>query len=228
MHDGASPRGHAAIAVPAPASPAVAQAFAQATPAVRPTHVPLVGRRRVGRARSCAIARDASSGISNGRISSSPKPGSPRPILDFRAQADGPVKLAMLFDISGSMRVGSKAVDARQAARHVFGALEPATRRRVSVRHAARPGHAVHVRSARRSRRRWITSQSPFGQTSLYDAVAETARRSPAEGPGGGRMPQRSAVVVLTDGIDTRSRLTPGAGRDDRRAASTSRSTSSR
>ena len=37
----------------------------------------------------------------------------------------GPVKLAMLFDISGSMRVGTKAVDARQAARHVFGALKP-------------------------------------------------------------------------------------------------------
>ena len=29
--------------------------------------------------------------------------GQVRPILDFRAQADGPVKLAMLFDISGSM-----------------------------------------------------------------------------------------------------------------------------
>src|SRR4026209_831287 len=51
--------------------------------------------------------------------------GQPRPILDFRAQADGPVKLAMLFDICGSMRVGTKAVDARQAARHVLGALKP-------------------------------------------------------------------------------------------------------
>ncbi len=51
--------------------------------------------------------------------------GKPRPILDFRAQADGPVKLAMLFDVSGSMRVGTKAVDARQAARHVFGAMRP-------------------------------------------------------------------------------------------------------
>ncbi|MDP9322675.1 MAG: VWA domain-containing protein, partial [Acidobacteriota bacterium] len=50
--------------------------------------------------------------------------------------------------------------------------------------------------------------QTPFGQTSLYDAVAQVARAVAAEGPGGGRMPQRSAVVVLTDGIDTRSRLT--------------------
>ena len=50
--------------------------------------------------------------------------------------------------------------------------------------------------------------QSPYGQTSLYDAIAETARLVASEGPGKGRVPQRSAVVVLTDGIDTRSRLT--------------------
>jgi VWFA-related protein len=50
--------------------------------------------------------------------------------------------------------------------------------------------------------------ESPYGQTSLYDAIAETAKLVAAEGPGKGRVPQRSAVVVLTDGIDTRSRLT--------------------
>ena len=42
----------------------------------------------------------------------------------------------------------------------------------------------------------------------MYDAIAETARLVAGEGPGKGRVPQRSAVVVLTDGIDTRSRLT--------------------
>ena len=51
--------------------------------------------------------------------------GEPRPILGFRAESDGPVKLALLFDVSGSMRLGSKVVDARQAARHLFGALRP-------------------------------------------------------------------------------------------------------
>jgi len=43
----------------------------------------------------------------------------------------------------------------------------------------------------------------------MYDAVAETARVVATAGSGGGRLPQRSAVIVLTDGIDTRSRLTP-------------------
>src|SRR6266516_750063 len=46
--------------------------------------------------------------------------GERRPIVGFRAEDDGPVKLAVLLDVSGSMRVGSKAVDARQAARHIF------------------------------------------------------------------------------------------------------------
>jgi VWFA-related protein len=134
--------------------------------------------------------------------------GQPRPILDFRAQADGPVKLAMLFDISGSMRVGTKSVDARQAARHVFGALRPGDEA------------AIFSFDTRLERVTPFTSdlatldksldhiQTPYGQTSLYDAIAETAKLVAAEGPGKGRVPQRSAVVVLTDGIDTRSRLT--------------------
>ncbi len=134
--------------------------------------------------------------------------GEPRHILDFRAQADGPVKLALLFDISGSMRVGSKEVDARHAARHVVSALR------------ATDEAAVFSFDTRLDRVTNFTSdvsalnaafehvEPPFGQTSLYDAIAETARAVAAAGPGGGRLPQRSAVVVLTDGIDTRSRLT--------------------
>src|SRR4051812_3308779 len=43
--------------------------------------------------------------------------GQPRPIVGFRAEADAPVRLAIVFDVSGSMRVGTKAADAREAAR---------------------------------------------------------------------------------------------------------------
>src|SRR5262249_57148683 len=45
--------------------------------------------------------------------------GERRPIVSFKAEDDGPVKLAILVDVSGSMRVGTKAVDAQQAARHL-------------------------------------------------------------------------------------------------------------
>jgi VWFA-related protein len=134
--------------------------------------------------------------------------GEPRRILDFRAQADGPVKLALLFDISGSMRVGSKAVDARQAALHVFSALRPMDEAAV-FSFDTRLDRVTKFTSDVSSLKAALDHvEPPFGQTSLYDAVAETARAVAAEGPGGGRLPQRSAVVVLTDGIDTRSRLT--------------------
>jgi len=46
----------------------------------------------------------------------------------------------------------------------------------------------------------------PYGQTSLYDAIALTARRVVDTPPGD---PHRRAVVVFTDGMDTSSRLTP-------------------
>jgi Ca-activated chloride channel family protein len=135
--------------------------------------------------------------------------GAQRSILDFRAESDGPVKLAMLVDISGSMRLGSKGVDARQAARHVFSALRPSDEA------------ALFVFDTKLEQIKPFTSDfasldaaldridPPFGQTSLYDAVAQTARAVAEAGQRQGRLPQRSAVVVLTDGIDTRSRLTP-------------------
>jgi Ca-activated chloride channel homolog len=134
--------------------------------------------------------------------------GQPRPILDFRAQADGPVKLAMLFDISGSMRVGTKAVDARQAARHVLGALKPGDEAALFSFDTRLDRVTPFTSDLTKLEAGLAHVQSPYGQTSMYDAVAETARIVAAEGPGKGRVPQRSAVVVLTDGIDTRSRLT--------------------
>ncbi len=134
--------------------------------------------------------------------------GLSRPILDFRAQSDGPVKLALLVDISGSMRVGSKAVDARQAASHIFGALRPGDEAAIFSFDTGLDRVTPFTSDVATLEASLGKVQAPFGQTSLYDAVAQTARSVASEGPGGGRVPQRSAVVVLTDGIDTRSRLT--------------------
>jgi tight adherence protein B len=134
--------------------------------------------------------------------------GKPRPILDFRELSDGPVKLGVLVDASGSMRVGNKAVDARQTARHLFGALR------------GQDEVALFSFDTRLDKVTDFTSDlgsvdaafdrlnSPFGQTSLYDAVHSAAQVVTAHGRGEGRLPQRAALVVITDGIDTRSRLT--------------------
>jgi len=137
--------------------------------------------------------------------------GTPRPIIGFEAEQNGPVKLAVLFDISGSMRVGRRASDARAAARHLFSALRPGDQA------------ALFSFDTQLDRVHGFTSdfatlesaiehvQPPFGQTSLYDAIADTARAAAeAASSGGGRLTQRAAVVVLTDGVDTKSRLTAG------------------
>jgi VWFA-related protein len=134
--------------------------------------------------------------------------GEQKRILDFRSESDGPVRLALLFDVSGSMRVGTKAVDAREAALQLFSALSPIDQA------------AVFMFDTRLQRVRDFTSDvkaleasldhidPPYGQTSLYDAIEETARSVPVADLSAARLPQRMAVVVLTDGIDTRSRLT--------------------
>jgi Ca-activated chloride channel homolog len=135
--------------------------------------------------------------------------GQRRPILDFRAETDGPVKLALLMDVSGSMRVAGKAIDARKAADHVFAALAPDDEAAVFTFDSAL--RQVHPFSSNRGAlmKALDSVEKPFGQTSLYDAVAETARAVAARGRTSTGLLHRSAVVVLTDGVDTKSRLTP-------------------
>ena len=136
--------------------------------------------------------------------------GERKRIIDFRAELNGPVKLGVLLDISGSMRMGQRTSDAASVAKHLFASL------------AAADQAAVYAFDTMLSEAQAFTSdrgalesalgsvEKPYGQTSLYDAIAQTSRlvaEASAAGPRG--LPQRSAVVVLTDGVDTRSRMTP-------------------
>lgn len=135
--------------------------------------------------------------------------GETRPILDFRAQLDAPVKVAVLLDISGSMRLGQRTADARRAASLIFSALDPDDEAAV---YTFDTGLDV-VQGFTTSRPALDTAldavQQPYGQTSLYDAIEHTARAAKAASTGPHGLPERSAVVVITDGIDTRSRMTP-------------------
>ena len=135
--------------------------------------------------------------------------GQQKPIIDFRAQSDGPVKLALLFDISGSMRLGTRTNDARDAARHILGALRPPDQAALfsfdtglDYVHPFTSDFSTLLGSMEKVER-------PYGQTSLYDAIAATAKMVAADADGKTTLMQRRAVVVLTDGADTKSRLTP-------------------
>lgn len=146
--------------------------------------------------------------------------GARRDILQFHADNNAPVRVALLFDVSGSMRLGDRVEESRQAARHLLGSLRlgPAA----TGPNAGGIGQPINDEAAVFSFDMNLQSLQPFtgdagaiesalarvtpyGQTSLYDAIAQTARRVADTSPGD---PHRRAVVVFTDGIDTSSQLT--------------------
>jgi Ca-activated chloride channel homolog len=126
-----------------------------------------------------------------------------RPIVDFGAETSAPISVTMLFDVSGSMRVSGKLEQAKQAASHLLDWLEPGKDEAAlfyfdQKLHEAQPYTLEPERVKQR-----LGDMEPFGATSLYDAVAQAAKRA------GERKSRRRAVVVITDGVDTASRLTP-------------------
>ncbi len=131
-----------------------------------------------------------------------------RDIVQFRADADAPVRVALLFDVSGSMRLSDRIDEARQAARHVLAAL----RLGGAADEAAVFSFDMNLQSLQPftidagAIETALSRVTPYGQTSLYDAIAQTARRVADTRPGDRH---RRAVVVFTDGVDTSSQLTP-------------------
>jgi Ca-activated chloride channel homolog len=125
--------------------------------------------------------------------------GQRRPIADFRRDQSG-VSVALLFDVSGSME--GHLPSAREAAEHVLSWLDARDEAAVftfDTRLDEVVGFTPHLAALPRS----MGSVVPFGATSLHDAIADTARRV------GAREGRRRGVVVLTDGNDNASRLTP-------------------
>jgi VWFA-related protein len=136
--------------------------------------------------------------------------GQRRDIVDFRAELNGPVKVAVLMDVSGSMRMAQRTAEARQAADHIFVNLTG--KDEAAVFSFDTMLSEVQTFTSDRSKLQTAAREveKPYGQTSLYDAIAATARmvaQASKSGPRG--LPQRSAVVVITDGVDTRSRMAP-------------------
>jgi Ca-activated chloride channel family protein len=128
--------------------------------------------------------------------------GQRRAISDFRAEA-APVSVAILFDISGSMRLGERNVAAKFAAHHVMSWLQPGRDEAALFTFDSRLHEVAPFTVDTRTLQGALGEVDPFGATSLHDAIAATARQI------GERSGRRRAVVVLTDGIDTASRLTP-------------------
>jgi Ca-activated chloride channel family protein len=123
------------------------------------------------------------------------------PITDFRAD-EAPVTIAVLLDSSGSMQVASKLIEAQLAADHVISWLQPGRDEVALFSFDRQLEQILDFTRNNVSARGGFGGVEAWGMTSLHDAIAETARRVAARGG------SHRAVVVLTDGVDTSSRLT--------------------
>jgi Ca-activated chloride channel family protein len=123
-----------------------------------------------------------------------------REIADFRSEA-GTISVAVLLDTSGSMHISGKWDSALDAVKKIAGELERASD------HSAlftfdNQLHVVQPFSTSPSKLVDALSRvQPWGSTAMFDAIAETSKRLEAEGVA------RRAIIVITDGLDNRSRL---------------------
>jgi len=176
------------------------------TPAAAPP-AGLTFRAGVDRVLVSAVVRDREGKLVTGLVQADfhvLDDGERRPITDFRAERAA-VSVALLFDGSGSMQVAAKIESARLAARQVLAWLqvgrdELAIYSFDTALHQLEP-FGLYRKDA--TLERSLFGMTPFGMTSLNDAIAATAK-DVATRPNSHR-----AVIVLTDGLDNHSQLSP-------------------
>jgi VWFA-related protein len=106
------------------------------------------------------------------------------------------------------MRLASRLENARAAARQVLSVL----RLSANADEAAVFSFDMNLQSLQSftadagAIENALARVAPYGQTSLYDAIAQTSQSVNDSRPGD---PRRRAVIVFTDGLDTSSELKP-------------------
>jgi Ca-activated chloride channel homolog len=129
--------------------------------------------------------------------------GQPRPIVDFAFSDAGEISLTILFDSSGSMRQPAALEAGRSVVKHVLSWIKPRVDEVSLYSFDKELRQEVDFTKDPEEIKEALSGLEPMGATSLYDAVAEAARESAK------RPSPRRAVIVITDGIDTSSTLTP-------------------
>ncbi len=128
--------------------------------------------------------------------------GQLQPILSLRSDRQSPLSVAILIDMSGSMRLSDKTAMASQGYESVLSQLRQGQDEvAVFTFDSSLHQHRDFTRDVA-SLKGFVPGFDPFGTTSLYDATAATARRLAA------RSATHKAVIVLTDGSDNSSAMT--------------------
>lgn len=127
-----------------------------------------------------------------------------RPIQQFYS-GNAPISLAVLLDISGSMSVGGNIDRARHAVSVATAHLTDSADEAALFTFDTTLQQVVGFTKDLASIRRVSLEGTPWGKTSLYDAIAETATVVAQ------RDNRHRAVLVITDGVDTGSQMTAKA-----------------
>lgn len=119
-------------------------------------------------------------------------------------ESDAPLRVGVLLDMSGSMAIDRNIVRARGAVRSIVGALQPGRDEAALYSFDSVLREIVPFTEDLARFESADLAGRPYGRTSLYDAVADTAALV-AAGAGGQR---HRTLLVVTDGVDTGSRRT--------------------
>ncbi len=128
--------------------------------------------------------------------------GRPQRIVHFSTSRDLSARMLLLVDASGSMNAKLKTTSSRMAVQQLMAALDSGD----EVALAGFDSRYFGVIPFTKDRKQILAGfqeLKPWGTTALHDALDHAARDLASHGEG------RRAVVVVTDGIDTASTITP-------------------
>ncbi len=128
--------------------------------------------------------------------------GSTQPIVQFQSGEDASARLALLVDSSGSMVMAGKRERSRLATEFLIAGFKGSDAASVFSFDSRVRRLTPFTRDAEQLRNA-VTSVEPYGITSLYDAIVATVQTVSNDAP------RARAVLLLTDGMDTGSIVSP-------------------
>lgn len=126
--------------------------------------------------------------------------GRPQKLEHFSQGRAASARLLLLLDASGSMTGELKSASTRMAALQILAALDVEDEAALAAFDHKYWGVVAFTRD-RAKIEQAMAEIEPFGATALHDALSHAASDLASHGEG------RRAVVVLTDGVDTASRM---------------------
>lgn len=124
-------------------------------------------------------------------------------IDSFETRADAPASVIFLQDLSGSMGIGTKLQESRDAVRYFLDRAVAGDEFAIATFAGGRQQVEVPFTEDRTALREELVTWRPWGTTTLHDAVSWIPEISLS-----GRKPKRFAVLI-TDGVDNASAFSP-------------------